>query len=505
VSSRDQQSALKGARDAESREDTAPASGQALQDQIEEALQPAMAELRERLTTSVRRELEGKLHDGGRPSHSPTERSSEGPSEGRQSALRQGTARTEDDEAEQGRPDGTHREPTRRESSDLDLSDEVAGSLSTASPALGRALQEQISQALQPAMAEFREQMAASVRREFDETLDADRRRAPIHAGRPNDPGQTEAEAPSDEDADRSTDAARSPGARPSGERGGQAMRSLLGKPLLEALPAVLEQQGEQWLRSRLDMGVDFLFSVWVRAAIQQEVERTLQGATRVATNFISDRATREDLRAQVERTVESVVGTALDRLFADDVRDDLKERGRRAIEALFEPDLKSVLHQVQDLLLALVEGLLAVLRECWEQILRLLGKVVMALLQPRLTAMLKDAFQSLATTPGRGGEKAERDSSTAAEDEDEEPRQARSGPPDDASPDDPDELDEPQRRGREGAAIADSRDERAEQRPGRAPSGRPPAGRPPASRQTSGRSFSDRAASGRPSRTASR
>jgi len=439
------------------------------------------------------------------------ERSSERPSEGRQGSPRQGMARSEDDEDERGYPDGTNREPAGREPSDLrasdrDLTDEVAESPSTASPVLGQGLQDQINQALQPAMAEFREQMAATVRRELDETLDADRRRGPMQAGRPKDRGQTEAETPSDEGADRKTDDARSEDTRQSGERGARSTLSLFGKPLLEALPEVLEQQGEQWLRSRLDLGIDFLFSVWVRAAIQHQVERTLQGATRAATDFISDRTAREDLRAQVERTVESLVGTALDKLFADDVRDDLKARGRRAIEALFEPDLKAVLHQVQDLLLALLEGFLAVLRECWEQILQLLGKVVMALLQPRLTAMLKDAFQSLATTPGRGGEKTGADSSTATEDEEDEPRQARSGPPDDVRPDDPDELDDrPERRGREIEASAERGDERDEQRPGRAPSGRTSAGRPPASRQSSGRSFSDRAASGRPSRTASR
>src|SRR4051812_19726747 len=208
VSSRDQQSALKGARDAESRADVAPEPGQALQDQIEQALQPAMAELRERLTTSVRRELEGKLPDAGRTSHPSTERSSERPSEGRQGSPRQDTARSEDDEDERGYPDGTHREPAGREpsdhgASDRDLTDEVAGSPSPASPVLGQALQEQINQALQPAMAEFREQMAASVRRELDETLDADRRRGPMQAGRPKDRGQTEAETPSDEGADR--------------------------------------------------------------------------------------------------------------------------------------------------------------------------------------------------------------------------------------------------------------------------------------------------------------
>jgi hypothetical protein len=43
-----------------------------------------------------------------------------------------------------------------------------------AGPDLGQSLQEQIGQALQPAMAEFREQMAATVVRELDQALDRD-------------------------------------------------------------------------------------------------------------------------------------------------------------------------------------------------------------------------------------------------------------------------------------------------------------------------------------------
>jgi hypothetical protein len=402
--------------------------------------------------------------------------------EGRQGTRQHGTARREDDDEDNV--------------SDRGSSDEAAAS-PDAVPDLSRVLQEQISQALQPTLAEFREQMSASVRRELDETLDADRRRG---RQQPHDRGATESEAPADTDADRSTDDARSPGSGPSRARGSNVIGSWLGKPLLEALPGILEEQGEQWLRTRLDLGIDFLFAAWMRAAIQHDVERVLQGVTRVATGFISDRAAREDLRAQADRTVERLVGTALDTLFADDVRDDLRARGHRAIDALFEPDLKSIIHQAQDLLVSLLDGLLAVLRACWEQILQLLGKVVLALLQPRLTAMLKDAFASLTTTSGRGEEQADRASEADTDEGDTESHRARSAPADDDPREEPTESDRPRRRGRDIEAVADKSDERAEHRPGRAPSGRPTA-----SRQASGRSGSDRAASGRSSRAASR
>lgn len=446
---RDQQVAPRGSNP---RADAAPDLGQALQDHIEDALQPAMAELRERITASVRRELEEQVH-----------------------------------------------------APDRDGSDEMAEPRASASPELGQALQEQISQAFKPAMAEFREQMAATVRRELDETLHQDRRRAPADGERSTNRGQAHDEPRSDQDADQSEDDTRSAGADPSGERGSQAIRPLRGKPLLEALPEILEQQGEHWLRSQLDLGIDFVFSPWVRTAVQRESEHGLQRGARVVIELIPDRTARDDLRAQWEQTVERMVGTALDKLFADDVREDLKARGHRAIGALFQPNLKSILQHVQELLLSLLEGVLAVLRECWEEILQLLTRVVVALLQSRITARLKDAFASLATPPERQGEKKGAGSSTAVDEDGNERRRSSTEPAEDGPPDGAREPSRSQQRGRERERSADSDDDGADERPGRAPSRRPPAGRQPTTRQTSGRSFSDRSVSGRTSRAASR
>jgi len=479
-----------------------------------------MAELRERITATIRREVEEKIHHADGGSQPPTERAKERPSEARQAAQRQSTTEQEDDEGAQEYSTGTHgrrharsseqsRDRAPQESSAYDAldrspSDESETPEAIASPELGRALQEQINQALQPALAEFREQIAATVRNELDETLHRDRRRASADAERATDREPAAAQASSDDGADQSATEGRSKGSDPSGQRGAQAQGPLLGKPLFDALPGILEQQGEQWLRSRLDVGIDFVFAHWVRAAIQQEVERTFRRVTRAATDLISDRATREELRAQADRTVESMVGAAFDRLFADDVRDDLKARAHQAIGSLFQPDLKSIAHQVQELLLSLLEGLLAVLRECWEHILQLLGRVVLALLQPRLTGILKDAFASLATTSGREADKRGEDSS-AAVGKDEEPRRPLAGLADDEAHEDDEERETPRRRARDSEESVDRGDNGADRRPGRAPSGRPPADRPPASRHSPGRSSPDRSVSGLPSRTTSR
>jgi len=303
-------------------------------------------------------------------------------------------------------------------------------------------------------------------------------------------------QASPDRGADHTTDEGRSKASQSTSQRGSQSLLPLLGKPLREALPEILEQQGELWLRSRLDLGVDFVLSDEMRTAVQRDMERMLQFVACAPVELIPDRAIREDLRAQSEQMVKTPVGTALDKLFADDVREELKSRGHEAIHALFQPDLKSIVHHVQELLVALLDGLLAVLRECWEQVLQFLVRVVVALLQARLSSVLKDAFASLLTTPGRDVAKQGTDSPTTAEDKEVEPRETLTETAADLPRPGPRESSGPQQRVGKDDESEGSGGEREDQRPGRAPSGRPPS-----TRQTSGRPLSDRSASGRPTR----
>jgi len=383
----------------------------------------------------------------------------------------------------------------------------VTGAGAHLGPEFGQVLQEQIGQALEPAMAEFREQMAATVRRELDETLQQDHPRPRDMGQRSTDRRRDEEQPVADREGSQSADGGQSKApeskAPESTRQGGsQTLLTLLGKPLLEALPQILEQQGEQWLQSRLDDGFDVVFSGWVRAAAQQDVERILQVVPRVAIELVPDRATREDLRSEAKQTVETLVANAFDRLFSDEVRDDLKARGHQAIHDLFHPNLKSVIHQLQELLLSLLEGLLAVLRECWEQVLQLLLKVVIALVQSRLASGLKDVISSLAMTPGRSTEKRGALPHSENEEDESEMRETRSESSDDVSHSD---SKDPEQRTRAGNEPASRRGDDDEKRSGRVPSPRPSSERSSSAKQPSGRQSSDRTVSSRSSRTASR
>ena len=271
-----------------------------------------------------------------------------------------------------------------------------------ASPELGQVLQEQIEQALRPTIADFRKQVAATVRREVDEALHRDGQRPGAKVQQGSDRGEGHEQSSLDRSADDSADERPSEGSESAGQRGIQAVMPLHGKPLLAALPEMLEQHGEQWLRSRLDLGLDLVFSGPVRAGVQQKVERILQTLVRVALATAPEGTSRDALRTRADELVGTVTRDALDAIFADAAREDLLVHGGRAIHALFHLDRKSIVDEGLEAIKALFERLLAVLQEYWDQALRLLVRAVAALLQGRLTTVFSDALASGATATMR-------------------------------------------------------------------------------------------------------
>jgi hypothetical protein len=264
-----------------------------------------------------------------------------------------------------------------------------------ASPELGQVLQEQIERALRPTIADFRKQVAATVRRELDETLHRDDPCSRAKVQRRSDPGDGHEQSSLDRSADHSADERRSESSESAGKRSIQPGMPLHGKPQLSALPDILEQYGAQWLRSRLDLGLDLVFSGPARAGVQHEVERTLQTLVRVAFATAPAGTSRDALRARADEIVGTVTRDALDAIFADAAREDLRVHGHRAIHALFHLNRKSILDEGLEAIKALLERLLAVLQEYWDQVLRLLVRVAAALLQARLRTVFSDASAS--------------------------------------------------------------------------------------------------------------
>jgi hypothetical protein len=196
----------------------------------------------------------------------------------------------------------------------------------------------------------------------------------------------------------------------------------LHGKPLLAALPEMLEQHGEQWLRSQLDLGLDLVFSGPVRVGVQHKVERILQTLVRVAFATAPEGTSRDALRARADEIVGTVTRDAIDAIFADAARADLPVHGHRTIHALFHLDGKSILDEGLEAIKASLDRLLAVLQEYWDQVLRLLVRVAAALFQARLTTVFSDALASGATATMRKVGRNGKASSTAIQEKASEP-----------------------------------------------------------------------------------
>jgi hypothetical protein len=225
----------------------------------------------------------------------------------------------------------------------------------------------------------------------------------------------------------------------------------------------------------------------------------------RVALQFIPDRATRDDLTSRADRVIETLSRDGLDQFFADPMRDDLKTHGQQAIHALFELDLKAALRELQAVLRLLLDGLLAVLRQCWEPVLELLVKVAIAVLQTRLSSVLKGAVASLATTPGQKAAKEARNTEPALRAKGSEADETVDEPAERSSSRASGDEDRSHTRRKDDAASRARGSEHGDRPTGQPPTGRPPSGRPPSDRRPSERSSSDRAPSGRSPRAVSR
>jgi len=491
--------------------------GHGFQEQIGQALQPAMVELREQIAATVRREVDQSRQRNGRQDEPQAQERS---MERRQSEEQHSVGAEPEQPVASPRRSEQRNEPTRGEASssrsDRRPSEDQAESQTGAIPDLGQMLQEQIGQALQPAMAEFREQMAATVRRELDEVLHQDDPDSRTGAQRATGRGQLEdqrlpqraadqAEGEPPSKSSESEDETRSQDSESTGKHGLQGILPQLGKPLLESLPDVLEKQGEQWLRSRLDQGIDLLFSGSVRTVVRHEAERMLHVLRRVALELIPDVDTRRDLSAQADRVIETLVQDGVDQLFGKSVRNEVKEHGEQAIQALFKPDLKAALREIQAVLRLLMEALLDVLRRSWQQVLDLLLRGVVALVQNRLASVLKGTFASLSTASGEKVAKESLGARSALQEEDSDIRESMADPADQSSSREDREQITSEHRGSDDTEAAANGDEQGDRRSSRSPAGRSPSGRPPSVRQGSGRPFADRGGAGRSPRAASR
>lgn len=167
-----------------------------------------------------------------------------------------------------------------------------------------------------------------------------------------------------------------------------------LPSPVTGALRPVLqtaERQGEQWLQSLLVAGLTALLTESTHAAIQQRAEHGLHTLLQKLFESVPDGASNQEMQVKTERTLQTILRESLGAIFTEGIRTTVQQGGQQAIQESLHGDFGSALRQLEDTLKAMAEALIAVLRRQWPNVLRLLLALVLLALESSLAQSSAD------------------------------------------------------------------------------------------------------------------
>lgn len=244
-----------------------------------------------------------------------------------------------------------------------------ASSGQTSSPGsnFSQLMEQQIAQAIQPVLDEFRQQVTEAMKQPTAAGPVGD---AGGQGTRQATPQLQGTQPPLQQPASGQQPTAQSPVLRGAEQLPGQITQQL---PLPGALaPAVqlTEQQREQWLQAWLATGLTVLLTESTRAAIQQRAEHALH--TLLQKLFEAVPGGNQEIVGKTEATLLTILREALDAIFSQAIRDTLLHEGQQTIRESLHGDLGAALKMVEDILRAMAEALVAVLRRESQHVLRL-------------------------------------------------------------------------------------------------------------------------------------
>ncbi len=166
--------------------------------------------------------------------------------------------------------------------------------------------------------------------------------------------------------------------------QGQQALQA----PAMGTLHPILqevERQGGQWIQTLLVAGLTALLTEKTHVAIQQRAEHGLHTLLQKLFEAAPDGVSNQEMQNKTERTLQMILRQSLDAIFAEGMRTKVQEGGQQAIRESFHGDFGGALNRVEDTLKAMIEALLAVLRQQWQNVLRLLLALVLLALESSL------------------------------------------------------------------------------------------------------------------------
>ncbi len=308
-------------------------------------------------------------------------------------------------------PASARRQPTRKpvtqspqgtaggeaQSADVGLGQALEQQITQAiQPIFSQALEQQITQAIQPMLDEFRQRMA----QELSDPMAA----MPIRGAGQLDTGQ---EAPHVPDTQAPTMPTQQPPTRqapgpsaapeaaPQQSEGEQALESqpkppptqvqhvqhVRERPLAGVLPSAVQMVGRssaQWLQSLLVAGLGALLAETTHATVQQRAEQSFHTLLQKAFEAAPAAFANQEMREKTERTLQLILREALDAVFAEGVRTSVQQGGQQTIQQALRGDFGGALKTVEETPQVMMAALIAVLRRHQQTILRLLLALVL-------------------------------------------------------------------------------------------------------------------------------
>jgi hypothetical protein len=282
-------------------------------------------------------------------------------------------------------------------------------------------LEQQITQAIEPVLAEFRAQMTQAVQQEMEHAFSGTIGDS-SGGGRQSDGGDVESEvvekrAPSaqqneqpaqqrEQEAGGGEDHQQESQSKSEAGKGqslpGQITRRL--QPVSSTLVQGLEHKAGDWMQSMIVAGLTAALSEASRGAIQGAAEKGLDAVLERTFDALPESANTGELRTQTQRTLHTILDDVFDAVYAEDIRKELQAHGQKTAQSLIRRDLDGALEAVKSALQTVGEEIVSVLRRQWQKVLRLLLKLIMTALD---SALPGDERESLPSSSEKRGEKS--------------------------------------------------------------------------------------------------
>lgn len=213
-----------------------------------------------------------------------------------------------------------------------------------------QALAQQVAQAIQPVLDDFRQQVTQTLEQQVGGITEA------VHGGQG---------AQAQVQESQSAQPTAAPG------QAAQATQSAVAQALQPVLKTV-EHDGKQWLQAMLVAGLSLLLADSTRAAIEQRADQGIHTLTQKAFEAAPDGVNNQEMQAKTEYALQTIVRGSLDAIFAGGMRAAVQQGGQAAIQESFRGDFAAALKALSDVLKAIAEALIAELRKQWQTLLRL-------------------------------------------------------------------------------------------------------------------------------------